>query len=108
MTISFDRRTFLLGTAAAAALAACGGGGPSPDRLALRFPDGFRAPSTAVTGHGPQRFPFVIVADDGFPMQANTPDSIDIEVLFQGDTLDTYTVPAGGVGSDNPLLRADI
>ncbi len=102
MTISFDRRTFLLGTAAAAALAACGGGGPSPDRLALRFPDGFRAPSTAVTGHGPQRFPFVIVADDGFPMQANTPDSIDIEVLFQGDTLDTYTVPAGGVGQITP------
>ena len=99
MTISFDRRTFLLGSAAAAALAACGSSGPQPDRLAVRFPDGLRAPSTAVTGHGPQRFPFVVVGNDGLPMfAADAPESIDIEVLFQGETLETVTVPAGGDG----------
>ncbi len=103
MTISFDRRTFLLGTAAAVTLAACGGEtGPRPDRLAVRFPDGFRAESTAVTGHGPQRFPFVIVADDGLPMATNNPESIDIEVIFQGETLETVTVPASGVGQFIP------
>lgn len=102
MTIAFDRRTFLLGSAAAAALAACGSSGPSPDRLAIRFPDGFRAPSVAVTGHGPQRFPFVIVADDGLPMAVNNPESIDIDVVFEGETLETVTVPASGVGQFIP------
>lgn len=98
----FDRRTFLLGTAAAATLAACGSSGPSPDRLAVRFPDGFRAPSVAVTGHGAQRFPFVIVADDGLPLASNAPASIDIEVLFDGEVITTETVPAGGVGQFIP------
>ncbi len=97
MPFEFDRRTFLLGSAAAATLAACGGtSGPSPDRLAVRFPDGLRAPSTAVAGHGEQRFPFVIVADDGLPMRANAPDSIDIDVLSGGELLETVTVPASG------------
>ncbi len=102
MTIAFNRRTFLLGSAAAATLAACGSSGPSPDRLAIRFPDGFRAPSVAVTGHGAQRFPFVIVADDGLPMVSNNPETIDIEVIFEGETLEIVTVPASGVGQFNP------
>ncbi len=102
MTLSFDRRTFLLGTAAAATLAACGSSGPSPDRLAVRFPDGFRAPSVAVTGHGEQRFPFVVVADDGLPMAINNPESIDIEVVFGGEVVETQTVAASGVGQFIP------
>lgn len=102
MTIAFNRRTFLLGSAAAATLAACGSSGPSPDRLAVRFPDGFRAPSVAVTGHGAQRFPFVIVADDGLPLATNNPESIDIEIIYQGETLETQTVPASGVGQFIP------
>ena len=102
MTPAFNRRTFLLGTAAAAALAACGSSGPSPDRLALRFPDGVRAPSVAVAGFGDQRFPFVVVGDDGFPMLTNTPDSIEIDVLMDGELVTTETVPAGGDGQIVP------
>lgn len=102
MTPAFDRRTFLLGTAAVATLAACGSSGPSPDRLAVRFPDGFRAPSVAVTGHGEQRFPFVIVADDGLPMVSNTPESIEVEVLLDGEVVTTETVAARGVGQFVP------
>ena len=82
-------------------MAACGSSGPSPDRLAARFPDGIRAPSIAVAGHGVQRFPFVIVADDGLPMQRNTPESIDIDVLSGGELLETVTVPVGG---DGPIV----
>ena len=102
MDLAFNRRTFLLGTAAAATLAACGSSGPSPDRLAVRFPDGFRAPSVAVTSHGDQRFPFVIVADDGLPLANNAPATIDIEVLFDGEVITTETVPAGGFGQFTP------
>ena len=102
MSLHIDRRTFILGTAAAAALAACGSSGPSPASLAVRFPDGFRADSTAVVGHGEQRFPFVIGGDDGFPLTTNNPESIDIDVLMGGELLETVTVPAGGVGQFTP------
>ena len=35
-------------------------------------------------------------------MVSNTPESIDIDVLFGGELLDTFTVPAGGVGQFVP------
>ncbi len=93
-------------------LTACGGANPAtiltgsgdlkPDRLGVRFPDGLRAPSVAVTGHGPQRFPFVLVATDGLPMTNEVPAQIEIEVLFGGETFSTETVAARGVGQFTP------
>lgn len=109
MNVPIDRRTFVLG-GVALAVAACGGSnglasgdGLTPERLAVRFPDGFRAPSVAVAGHGPQRFPFVLVANDGFPMVANIPASITIEVLHDGATLETVDVPVRGEGQFTPF-----
>ena len=101
-----DRRTFLIGASATGLLAACGGGDPSttPDRLAPRFSDGFRAPAIAVTGHGIQRFPFIVVALDQLPMlTGSAPSSIDIEVLRNGETLTTQTVEARGLGQFTPF-----
>jgi len=99
-----DRRTFLIGAGATGLLAACGGD-PSltPDRLAPRFSDGLRAPATAVTGHGIQRFPFVVVAQDQLPIAAGAPATIDIEVLRNGATVTTQTVAARGEGSFTPF-----
>lgn len=104
-----DRRSFVLGALALSA-AACGGStsiasgdGLTPERLAVRFPDGFRSPSVAVVGHGPQRFPFVLVANDGFPMVANLPESIQIEVIHEGETIETQDVPVRGAGQFTPF-----
>lgn len=100
-----DRRTFLAGSAVLAALGACGSAEPQglePARLGVRFPDGFRAPSVAVANSGPQRFPFVIIADDGLPMITNSPESIVIDVLREGELITTETVIARGVGQFTP------
>ncbi len=100
-----DRRSFLLGSAALATLSACGSSAPEglePSRLGVRFPDGFQAPSVAVANNGPQRFPFVIIADDGLPMITNSPDSIVIEVLRNGNIVTTETVGARGLGQFTP------
>lgn len=100
-----DRRAFLLGSAALATLSACGSSAPEglePSRLGMRFPDGFQAPSVAVANNGPQRFPFVIIADDGLPMITNSPDSIVIEVLRNGSIVTTETIGARGVGQFTP------
>jgi hypothetical protein len=101
----FDRRTFVLGGVALSTLAACGGSEPAglkPDRLGVRFPDGERAPSVAVVGHGDQRFPFVVIADDGLPMITNTPESIEIDVLLDDEVITTEVVEARGVGQFTP------
>ncbi|MGI9604792.1 MAG: hypothetical protein ACR2P0_01510 [Acidimicrobiales bacterium] len=103
------RRTFLAG-GAAVALAACGGSEvnlvdePSitPSRLGVRFADGFRAPTTAAVESGPQRFPFVVIADDGFPMSQGAPESIEIELSFAGEVLSVETVMARGNGQVIP------
>lgn len=71
-------------------------------RLGVRFPDGFRAPSTAVAGHGPQRFPFVVIADDGLPMISNSPSSIEFEILRNNQTVTVVDVPVRGVGQFTP------
>ncbi len=104
----------LLGGVSAAVLAACSSSGDSapvtnfggsPDvaaRLGVRFPDGFRAPSVAVVGSGAQRFPFVVIAEDGFPMTTSAPESIDIELMRDGSTLETFTVPRRGAGQFTP------
>lgn len=100
-----DRRSFLLGSAALATLSACGSSAPEglePMRLGVRFPDGFRAPSVAVANSGTQRFPFVIIADDGLPMITNSPDSIVIEVVRDGKIVATETVMAHGTGQFTP------
>jgi hypothetical protein len=99
----FDRRSFLIGGATLATLVACGNSGLEPQRLGVRFPDGFRAPSVAVAGHGPQRFPFVLIANDGLPMISNTPPSIEIEVLRGGETITTETVTVRGEGQFTPF-----
>ena len=115
-----DRRTFLIGAGASGALAACGGNevttgsgvadrvdsevATTPDRLAPRFPDGFRAPSAAVVGHGLQRFPFIVVAQDQLPMLSETaPLSVDIEVVFNGETITTESVDVRGLGQFTPF-----
>ncbi len=104
------RRSFVAGGVALATLTACGSSSDSstdagalqPSRLGVRFPDGFRAPTVAVAGAGPQRFPFVVIADDGFPMITSAPDSIDIELEFEGEALTTETVAVRGVGQFTP------
>ena len=101
-----DRRTFLIGAGATGLLAACGGADPAtvPSRLAAQFPDGFRAPSVAVTGHGAQRFPFTVVSEDQVPMLSDTaPLSIDIEVLRNGETVTTQTVGVRGLDQFTPM-----
>lgn len=100
-----DRRSFLAGSAALVALGACGSAEPQglePSRLGVRFPDGFQAPSVAVANSGPQRFPFVIIADDGLPMITNSPESIVIDVFRNGEIFTTETVAARGVGQFTP------
>lgn len=100
-----DRRSFIAGSAALVTLGACGSTEPQglePSRLGVRFPDGFQAPSVAVANSGPQRFPFVIIADDGLPMIANSPESIVIDVLRDGEVLTTETVMARGVDQFTP------
>jgi len=100
-----DRRNFILGSAALATLVACGSAEPNgltPARLGLRFPDGFLQDSVAVANSGLQRFPFVVIADDGLPMISNTPESIEIEVLRKGELFTTETVQARGVGQFTP------
>lgn len=103
MGLELNRRTFLLGAAATGVLAACGSSEPQPFRLGARFPDGFRAPSIAVTGHGPQRFPFVVVGDDMLPMNINAPFTVEMEVLRNGSTVTTETVTARGAGQFTPF-----
>lgn len=107
---------FLAGVGATGLLAACGQSevelaaelAATPDRLGVRFADGFRAPSTAVVGHGPQRFPFVAIGADGSPMFSEfAPPSIDVEVLRNGSTLLTETVAAGGVGEFIPFYALE-
>jgi hypothetical protein len=104
-TNRLDRRNFILGSATLATLMACGSAEPdglTPARLGLRFPDGFLQDSVAVANSGPQRFPFVVIADDGLPMISNTPESIEIEVLRSGELFTTETVQARGVGQFTP------
>lgn len=88
-----------------AALAACGSSTPQglePARLGVRFPDGFVQASIAVANNGPQRFPFVVIADDGLPMLTGAPESIVIDVLRNGETVTSQTVQARGIGQFVP------
>lgn len=102
-----DRRTFLVAGMGAAIVAACGNSdeaeGLSPDRLGVRFPDGFRAPTVAVAGSGVQRFPFVVIADDGLPMITNAPESLTIEVRLEDSLVDTFTIARRGAGQAIPF-----
>ncbi len=104
-----------MGGLTTAALVACGGSEPSgdtlvlggeasttPSRLAVRFPDGFRTPSMAAVDSGPQRFPFIIFADDGFPLVTDAPETIDIELLFDGESIAVETVERHGAGQFTP------
>jgi hypothetical protein len=68
----------------------------------VRFPDGFQQASVAVVDHGPQRFPFVVIADDGLPMITDPPASIDIEILRNGEVVSARTVGVRGVGQFTP------
>jgi len=56
-----------------------------------------------VVGHGPQRFPFVLVANDGFPLVTNVPRSISVEILHDGETLETQEVAVRGDGQFTPF-----
>lgn len=101
----FDRRTFLAGSAGLLALTACGSGEPQglePAGLGRRFPDGFQQASVAVANSGPQRFPFVVIADDGLPMISNSPASIDIEILRNDEIVEAQTIAARGIGQFTP------
>jgi hypothetical protein len=100
-----DRRTFLAGSAALVTLAACGSEAQpalQPARLGVRFPDGFQQASVAVANNGPQRFPFVVIADDGLPMITDPPASIDIDILRNGEVISSQTVDVRGVGQFTP------
>jgi len=106
--MTLDRRTFLASGLTTAFVVACGGDGATadirPDRLGVRFPDGIQAPSVAVAQSAPQRFPFVVIADDGFPMTAaNAPEAIQVDLRFEGDVLDTLTIPRRGSGQVIPF-----
>ena len=86
-------------------LAACGSDAQPalrPARLGVRFPDGFQQASVAVANSGPQRFPFVVIADDGLPMITDPPASIDIEILRNGEVITTQTLGVRGVGQFTP------
>jgi len=99
-----DRRTFLIGSATLALATACGGGDTDsgsnggepvaidgtdtpagePLFLVVRFPDGYRAPSTMIPGIE-QRMPFA-VADSVDIMREGAPESLTF-VISQGDTV---------------------
>ena len=105
MSAQVSRRSFVLGAVALSAVA-CGGSGGSaatPQRLGVRFPDGFRAPSVAVVGHGPQRFPFVLVAEDGLPMIADVPATISVDIIYQDETIETQEIAVRGEGAFTPF-----
>lgn len=105
-TSRIDRRTFLAGSAGLLLATGCGSDSPQglrPAGLGRRFPDGFQQASVAVANHGPQRFPFVVLADDGLPMITNSPESIEIEILRNDETVEVQTVAARGVGQFTPF-----
>lgn len=107
MGLHVNRRSFLIGSASLGLLTACGGGigsgGNQPDRLGARFADGLRAPSTAVTDNGLQRFPFIVVGTDQLPMVDGAPAFVEMEVIRDGTTIATEMVPARGVGQVIPF-----
>jgi hypothetical protein len=99
---------FLASGLTTAFVVACGSSesssGISPDRLGVRFPDGVQARSVAVAGGSPQRFPFVVIANDGFPMTAvNAPEAIEVELRFEDETLDTLSIARRGSGQVIPF-----
>lgn len=98
-----DRRTFITGSLAATALVACGSSGPRPERLGVRFPDGISTTFTAAAADaGPQRFPFVLIADDGLPVIQDAPETIEIELSFDGSIIGVETVERRGAGQFTP------
>ena len=104
-TIRLDRRSFIAGSLTTAALVACGSSGPRPERLGVRFPDGIRTGfTTAAADAGPQRFPFVLIADDGLPVIEDAPESIEIELtsVESGELIGAETVERRGAGQFTP------
>ena len=99
-----SRRRLLAGASATVALSACGGGGLQPERLQARFPDGFRAPTHAVVDAGPQRFPFVIIANDQLPMIDDVPETLEMEITMDGALVETIVVSQHGVGQFTPYF----
>lgn len=98
-----DRRTFIAGSLATSAFVACGSSGPRPERLGVRFPDGIGTTFThAAADAGPQRFPFVLIADDGLPVIEDAPETIEIELRQNDSIIGTETVERRGAGQFTP------
>ena len=121
---SLNRRTFLLG-GAAATLAACSSGtsttqprdlsapvtlppdGPpfpvNQTSLGARFPDGIRAPTAFVEGVE-ARLPFVALDAEQLPLTADAPSSLDVVVQRNGVVVHEQTVPAEAQGEFTPYF----
>ncbi|NNC80064.1 MAG: hypothetical protein HKN94_07930 [Acidimicrobiales bacterium] len=101
------RRSFIGGTATSAVaigafgLTACGAGSEWP-RLGVRFADGINANTTFVADAGPQRFPFVLIADDGLPLIEDNPSFLEMTVTRDEVQVGTFTVPVRGAGQFTP------
>jgi hypothetical protein len=115
-----SRRTFLAGSAALTVLAACGGddgggGGTGTDSTSTTteepvvptvfgagFADGYAA-KTAIVAGIPQRLPFVALSDIGEVARGEeAPESVDVEVLFNGAAVATLAVPRHDAGIPTP------
>jgi hypothetical protein len=107
VTNRIGRRTFIAtsatvaGTISVLGLTACGGDAKWT-RLGTRFADGINADTTFVANAGPQRFPFVLIANDGLPLVEGNPSFLEMTVTFDGTDVGTFNVPARGAGQFTP------
>lgn len=107
VTNRIGRRSFITasatiaGTVGAFGLTACGSGAQWT-RLGVRFADGINAKTTFAADAGPQRFPFVLIANDGLPLIEDNPSFLEMTVTFDGTEIGTFSVPVRGAGQFTP------
>ena len=69
--------------------------------LGARFPDGFNASSLIAAG-SPQRAPYVLMGNDGWPATEGVPDSIELAITHNNALLETITVNRHGERGSTP------
>ncbi len=100
----------LSGTVGAALLFGCGNSNsssvvatlPLPDfDLGARFPDGSNMASILAAG-SPQRAPYVLLDEDGWPVLNGAPESVELTVNKDGDVVETVVVSRRGEVGQTP------
>ncbi len=113
--LDLTRRQVLLGAGAVGLLAACSGDDDTPTgefsfeveensgplSIVAAFPGGFAPEPAAFVAGIPQRLPFVLVDSQG-PVREDAPDSVDVELRFNAEVIETVTLAKGGSGWRRP------